>query len=151
MWVLEVSHETTIKIIWDVSLVDLKQTSTSILPECSKSSTESSYELPGDGVRPGMILSRETFWNKYSMPKRQPAWMNFERCTDQTWNSWNNRKLLGRRSRQMDYTGRKQWPSFYSFHCQPESSGSRFIPLGWENSAWASEVHVTRPTMGRNL
>lgn len=31
------------------------------------------------------------------------------------------------------------------------SSGRRFTPLGWVDFAWASEVHVTWPTVGRHL
>lgn len=74
MWRVEVSRETTVTKIRDVSLVDFKQTSTSLLPACSKSYIESSSKkLPGDSIRPGMSLSGEAFWNKYSMLKMQPA------------------------------------------------------------------------------
>lgn len=45
------------------------------------------------------------------------------------------------------YTGRKQWPST----ALPASSGSRFPPFGWADSAWTSEVHVTWSTVCRHL
>lgn len=152
MWVLEISHETTVKKIWDVSRVDLKQNSTSISHECSKLSTESSckscqrwHKARYDPVRRSSV--EQTFHAKNTA------------CMNELWkvvlirhgipgiigNYWGGE--IDRWTTQEGSYGLR----FTAFIALPESSGSRFIPLGWDNSAWASEVRVTRPTVGRNL
>lgn len=70
---------------------------------------------------------------------------------DQTWKPWRNRKLLGK-TRQRDSTqeGRKSL-QFYSLHLPGLSPVVADLHPVDTNCAWAYEVHVTWPVVGRHF
>lgn len=77
----------------------------------------------------------------------------FLKGIDQTWDFWNNRKLLERRNRQMDsiQEGRRKGLKLYGLYLLRLSPVVADLYSEVTCSAWAPEVHVLWPTVDRHL